>query len=155
MKISITILLVIFLIATINSCRQQIPPDNNQETIDSLKMMIAQLRPGLGEFMMQFEYHHDKLAKSILDKNYERAAYETDELKETAERINQLHVSNDKLQQPFIFFYDKYLKSVLESLSNAAERKDKAALNTNIVALTSNCNSCHRENKMGFVKIEP
>lgn len=153
MKISITILLVTFLVATINSCRQQAPLNNNQETIDSLKMLIAQLRPGLGEFMMQFEYHHDRLAKSILDKNYERAAYETDELRETAERINQLHISNDKLQQPFIFFYDKYLKSVLESLSNAAEKKDEATLNTNIVALTSNCNSCHHENKMAFLKI--
>jgi hypothetical protein len=155
MKISIIILSFTFLFTIINSCQQKIPPDNKQEAIDSLKTIINQLKPGLGEFMMQFEYHHDRLAKSIREKNFERAAYETDELKETAEKLIQLHVMNDKLQQPFIFFYDKYLKSVLEILSNAAAKKDEAALNSNVVALTNNCNSCHHENNMGFMKIEP
>src|SRR5882724_619059 len=154
MKISIMILSIVFIITIITSCQQQTPPDNKQEAIDSLKTIINRLKPGLGEFMTQFEYHHDRLAKSIREKNYERAAYETDELKETAEKMIQLHITNDKLQQPFAFFYDKYLKSVLESLSDAATKKDEFALNTNSISLTNNCNSSHHENNMSFMKIE-
>jgi len=153
MKISITILFLISLITILTACQQQILPDNKQAAIDSLKIIVNQLKPGLGEFMMQFEYHHDRLAKAIREKNYEQTIYQVDELKETAEKISQLHVTNDKLQQPFAFFYDKYLKSVLESISNLAAKKDEAALNTNYVALTNNCNSCHHENNMGFMKI--
>ena len=150
MKIASIIFVIIFIIV---SCQQQPAPGNNQASIDSLKNIIAQLKPGLGEFMIQIKYHHDELDKAIKEKSYERAAYEIDELKETAEKIQQLQITNDKLQQPFAFFYDKYLKSPLETLSTAAANKDDAALHTNIIALTNNCNSCHHENNMSFMQI--
>ncbi len=151
MKIASVILAIILFIV---SCQQQQTQTNDQAPIDSLKTIIAQLKPGLGEFMIQIKYHHDELDKAIKEKSYERAAYEIDELKETAEKIQQLNITNDKLQQPFSFFYDKYLKSPLETLSTAAANKNDAALNTNIIALTNNCNSCHHENNMSFMKID-
>ena len=136
------------------SCKEEKAADNKQAQIDSLKTVIAQLKPGLGEFMLQIRYHHDSLGKAIINKNYERAAYEVDELKETAEKINQLNITNDKLQKPFELFYEKYLQSPLASLAEAAEKKDDIALKNNFTALTNNCNSCHHENNMAFMKIE-
>lgn len=126
---------------------------STQATIDSLRTMVNALKPGLGEFMLQLKYHHDALGEAIRAKDYERAAYETDEMKETAEKIVQLNITNDKLQQPFPLFYDKYLQSPLAVLAQAAAKKDGAALSANFLALTSNCNSCHHENNMPFMKI--
>lgn len=128
-------------------------PAAAQATIDSLRTLANALKPGLGEFMIQLKYHHDRLGEAIRANDYERAGYETDEMKETAEKIVQLNITNDKLQQPFPLFYDKYLQSPLAVLAGAAAKKDGTALRANFLALTSNCNSCHHENNMPFMKI--
>lgn len=138
-----------------NACNQPITTDSKQAEIDSLKTIIRQLKPGLGEFMLQIKYHHDSLGKAIAIKDYERTAYEIDEIKETAEKIEQLNITNDKLQKPFALFYEKYLQIPLQTLADAAAKKDDAVLRTNFISLTNNCNSCHHENNMSFMKILP
>jgi hypothetical protein len=129
------------------------PVDNKQAAIDSLNNMINLLKPGLGEFMMQLEYHHDKLAGAIADKNFEKAGFEVGEMKEVAEKVEQLNITNDKLQKPFSLLFEKYLQSPLAVLAEAAAKKDGAVLQTSLVALTNNCNGCHRENNMNFMKV--
>jgi cytochrome c556 len=135
------------------ACRQTPVANNNQLQIDSLKQLLVQLKPGLGEYMTQFEYHHDRLGKAISEKDFERAAYETDELKETAEKIKTLQITNDKLKDAFAVFFEKYLKAPLGNLADAAEKKQDDALRNDFIALTNNCNSCHHENNMPFMKI--
>jgi hypothetical protein len=135
------------------SCTVQPAADNKQAIIDSLTHRINQLKPGLGEYMLQVKYHHDALGNAITAKDYERAGYEIDEIKEVTEKVQELHITNDKLQQPFSVFYQKYLQAPLSILAEAAEKKDAATLKTNFIALTANCNSCHHENNMGFMKI--
>ncbi|HEX4850583.1 MAG TPA: hypothetical protein VFV08_07250 [Puia sp.] len=146
----ITISLFILLFA---ACQTQSTLNPSQEEIDSLKSIINQLKPGLGEFMTEFEYHHERLSHAISVRDFDRAAYEVDEIKETAEKIVQLHITNDKLQQPFPIYFDKYLKGPLDVLAESANKKDTAALRSNLVALTNNCNGCHHENNMSFMKI--
>jgi len=143
---------LLILIALGMGCRQQ-PADNTRAAIDSLNSAINHLKPGLGEFMLQIKYHHDEFGKALTNKDYGRMSYEIDEIKETTDKIRQLNITNDKLQKPFVFFYEKYLESPLKILSDAASKKDDATLKTNYVGLTSNCNSCHRENNMAFMKI--
>jgi len=145
---------ILILIVVGISCEQQ-TADNKQQAIDSLTVMINHLKPGLGEFMLQIKYHHDEIGKAITNKDYARAAYEIDEIKETTEKIMQLNITNDRLQKPFAFFYEKYLESALNVLSDAALKSDAATLKTNFIGLTNNCNSCHHENNMAFMKIEP
>jgi len=132
----------------LSSCSHQDVVDNRQAQIDSLKHQIELLKPGLGEFMIQFEYHHDRLGNAIRKQDFARAAYEIDELKETAERIQALQITNDKLQKPFPIFFEKYLKSPFDVLASAAEKKDNVTLQNNFIALTNNCNSCHHENNV-------
>jgi len=144
---------VFYLLMEISGCTNQPPANNNQAAIDSLNKIINQLKPGLGEFMLQIKYHHDSLGKAINNKDYDRAAYEVDELKETTEKIQQLNITNDKLQKPFAIFYEKYLQTPLNVLADAAAKKDDASLKTNFISLTNNCNSCHHENNMAFMKI--
>ena len=143
-----------YLVMKITSCNTQPPINNSQAAIDSLNKVISQLKPGLGEFMLQIKYHHDSLGKAIINKDYDRAAYEVDELKETTEKIQQLNITNDKLQKRFAIFYEKYLQTPLNVLSDAAAKKDDASLKTNFISLTNNCNSCHHENNMAFMKIQ-
>ena len=143
-----------FLAMAIIGCSTQPPTNNNQTAIDSLNKMVSQLKPGLGEFMLQIKYHHDSLGKAINNKDYDRAAYEVDELKEITEKIQQLNITNDKLQKPFAIFYEKYLQTPFNVLADAAAKKDDASLKTNFISLTNNCNSCHHENNMAFMKIQ-
>lgn len=151
MKFAIIITCVFLLI--MGACQTSGPSNQQQQEIDSLKLLINQLKPGLGEFMTEFEYHHDRLSRALAQKDFERASYEVDEIRETSEKILQLHITNDKLRQPFSFFYDKYLKNPLDILAQSATQKDTSALKSNFIALTNNCNSCHHENNMSFMKI--
>ncbi|MBS1947004.1 MAG: hypothetical protein JST47_04480 [Bacteroidetes bacterium] len=155
MKLILSCSICIALIAALAGCKQQAIADNKQLPIDSLIALVNHLKPGLGEFMLQIKYHHDSLGAAIAKKDYDRAAYEIDEIKETAERIAQLNIANDKLTKPFSNFYDKYLQEPLQILAGAASKKDDAALKTNFISLTNNCNSCHHENNMAFMKITP
>lgn len=143
-----------FVAMAIIGCSTQPPANNTQAAIDSLNKIISQLKPGLGEFMLQIKYHHDSLGKAINNKDYDRAAYEVDEIKEITEKIQQLNITNDKLQKPFVIFYEKYLQIPLNVLADAAAKKNDASLKTNFISLTNNCNSCHHENNMAFMKIQ-
>ncbi len=141
--------------ATGMGCRHKSHGEINrqQARIDSLTDLLQQLKPGLGEFMVQLKYHHDQLAEAISIKSSGRAAYEVDEMKEVTEKLIKLHINNDKLVKPFPVFFEKYLQAPLASLANAADKKDIPALQFNFEALTNNCNSCHHENGMGFMEI--
>jgi hypothetical protein len=153
MKIICAFAVMLVIIALAVSCQNQTPVDDKKAAIDSLTNMVNHLKPGLGEFMLQIKYHHDEIGKAITNKDYARVAYEVDEIKETTEKIIQLNITNDKLQKPFAFFYEKYLQSPLNILSDAALKEDDATLKTNFIGLTNNCNSCHHENNMAFMKI--
>jgi hypothetical protein len=138
----------------LQSCTQSRPDAAARATIDSLRNVINDLRPGLGEIMVQMKYHHDRLGEAIAAKDYERAAYEVGEMKETAESIVKGQITNDHLKGPFPLYYEKYLKEPLGLLAEEADKKDAASLRINFIALTTNCNSCHHENNMPFMKIE-
>jgi hypothetical protein len=169
-QLSITVILAWILWSLGSGCQQK-PSDGERQgqsgsggnqamsadsaVIDSLKTLVNNLKPGLGECMIQLKYHHDRLGEAITARDYERAAYEVDEMKETTEKIIQLNITNDKLQKPFALFYEKYLQSPLGTLADAAAKKDGATLHVNFISLTGNCNSCHHENNMSFMKIDP
>jgi len=135
------------------ACSQVESSATQQAELDSLKQTVELLKPGLGEFMVQLEFHEERLAKGISEKNFERAAFEIDEINEVAEKVEELKISNDKLKASFSKFYKKYLNSPLDSLKASAGRKDITALQNHLITLVTNCNSCHKENGMDFLKI--
>ena len=135
----------------LSACRQQTPAtDSKQAQIDSLSRQLENLKPGLGEFMIQVEYHHGRMAQAIAEKNYDRTAYESDEMQEVFEKMQQLHITNDKLQGPVSQYFEKYIREPLAAIRLAATQKNDDALRINMTALTNNCNSCHHENNMSF-----
>jgi hypothetical protein len=137
----------------LSACRQAETSSDQRATIDSLKQTIEFLKPGLGEFMVQLELHEERLGKGIQEKNFERVAFEIDEMSEVVEKVEQLKITNDKLKGSFSDFYKKYLNFPLDSLKASAGRKDEQALQNHLITLVTNCNSCHQENSMSFLKI--
>ncbi len=137
----------------VHGCNPRQEPDNIHAEIDSLKSLTEELKPGLGEFMLLIRAHHDSLGRAIGLKDFERAAYEVDEIKETAEKVKKLNITNDKLQHPFAELYKKWLESPLQTLADAASKKNEQVLKNNFISLTNNCNGCHYENNMPFMKI--
>jgi hypothetical protein len=143
----------IFSIFLFSACSQGEIASGQQGTIDSLKQTIELLKPGLGEFMVQLEFHEERLARGIREKNFERASFEIDEINEVAEKVEQLRINNDKLKASFGSYYKKYLYAPLDSLKSSADRKDANALQNHLITLVTNCNNCHKENSMGFLQI--
>jgi hypothetical protein len=136
-----------------SACSHLETSSNQQSAIDSLNRIVELLKPGLGEFMVQLEFHEERMAKGIQEKNFERAAFEIDELNEVAEKVEQLRITNDKLKGSFGEFYKKYLNVPLDSLKASADRKDAQAMQNHLITLVTNCNNCHKENSMSFLKI--
>ena len=146
--------IALILIILFSACLHKPAASDDRQVLDSLTALVGQLRPGLGEYMMQIKYHHDELGKAIARRDYERAGYENDEIREQTDKIQQLHITNDKLKEPFVVFFQKYLQAPLSQIGEAALRKDDRALQSNYTALTTNCNSCHQQNNMAFMKID-
>jgi hypothetical protein len=153
MRIGYVLFILIFLVFAFACSQNSKQMSSSQLSADSLLTLVNQLKPGLGEFMMQVEYHHDRMALAITHKDYNRVSYEADELLEVFEKMEQLQITNDKLKEPVAVFVEKYIRNPLAAIRDAATKKEDGNLQTNMTALTNNCNSCHHENNMPFMKI--
>src|SRR5580658_9036030 len=110
MRTMLTFVAMFGLLILVTDCQNQHPVDESRPAIDSLSNLVNLLKPGLGEFMIQIKYHHDELGKAITAKDFERVAYEVDEINEITDKLKQSLITNEKLRKPFSFFYDKYLE---------------------------------------------
>ena len=114
----------------------------------------AVYKPGLGEFMMQLQYHQEQMGLAIKDSNYARVDYETSEMDEVAELIKQYHNEHEKLVMPFTKQYATYVESPLAAIKKQCAEKNLPQLKNNYTIMISSCNSCHTANKMEFIKIK-
>lgn len=118
-----------------------------QGEIDSLKTVIANMRPGLGELMSIIQTHHAKLWFAGTNENWDLAKFEVDEINEQLESAKQLQdVRPEVIDVPQIIPH-------LDSISMAIEAKDTAMFRAHFVALTNTCNSCHQSHGFGFNEI--
>ena len=115
-------------------CKQTSSLDNTETTINSLQQIINGLKPGLGEYMMQLEYHHDRLKTAAEINNIERVSYETEELAELPEKIKLFHNKHEKLQaKTFTEWTNAYIKPSLKSIKDAVLTTNQ----TNIMIATN------------------
>ena len=114
----------------------------------------ASYKPGLGEFMMQLQYHQEQMGLAIKDSNYARVDYETAEMDEVAELIKQYHNKHEKLIVPFTKQYAMYVEAPLAAIKKQSVERNMQQLKNNYTMMISSCNSCHAANKMEFLKIK-
>lgn len=143
MKIILSLLLFTLIIA---SCSQQ--GDNTkqlQARIDSLQQKLnSTYRPGLGEFMLGIQEHHAKLWFAGINKNWALADFEVHEIGETVDDIKQY--CTDRPEVKSIGTIDPGIAAI----NNAIKQKDVDQFKKGFVELTSNCNTCHKNNQHGF-----
>jgi len=71
-----------------------------QKQIDSLQHKLDNVyKPGLGEFMLGIQTHHDKLWFAGQYKNWELATFELDEINETLQNIHKYCGDRKELEQ--------------------------------------------------------
>jgi hypothetical protein len=127
-----------------------------RDTLAHDRLEIARLKeqlPGLGEYMTTIQLHAAKLSFAAGASNWALATYELDELKETFDGLDGLHIVKNGVQ----------LSGVIESLENS----QLASLRSAIVARNRNafseaygetlaaCNGCHRPAGYPFIVIRP
>ena len=113
----------------------------------------ASYTPELGELMlMSMQPHHIKLGIASRYHNWELAAHEIDELKETIEAIEkyQPHWHGKPTGQMSSALFNP----VLEDASRAIKDQNISRLQSAYAQLTQACNACHQANGMQVIVIK-
>jgi hypothetical protein len=122
------------------SCNQS--SNNNQilqNKIDSLQFKLNNIyKPGFGEFMSSIQVHHAKLWFAGSNDNWDLAAFEIKEIKESL--VNIETYCTDRPETNSI----KMIDAPLESISHAIAQKNRQLFKNDFVLLTNNCNKCHQ-----------
>ena len=103
----------------------------------------APYHPGLGELMTAFvQPHHIKLGLAGQAQNWDYAAYELGELKETFEDVGKMILKHGNLQiAPAIA---ATVTPAMDAVDKAITAKDSAAFTKAYADLTDACNACHK-----------
>jgi hypothetical protein len=103
----------------------------------------APYHPGLGELMTAFvQPRHIKLGLAGAAQNWDYAAYELGELRETFDDVGKLILKHGKLEiAPTIA---ATVKQPLDALDAAIKAKDQPAFTKAYADLTASCNACHQ-----------
>jgi len=140
------ILVILSLFLALSACESK---SNNtqqlQAQIDSLqKKQLDGYRPGLGEFMLGIQLHHAKLWFAGQNKNWKLADFEVHEIGETLDDIKKY--CTDRPEVKSIGMIDP----AINSIDSAIKKKDLQLFNKGFIALTTNCNNCHKDNQHEF-----
>ncbi len=130
---------------------------SNMETLKSevvsLKKIIENLKPGLGEIMTTIHLHHAKLYFSGQSENWELASYQLDEIKEGLDEATELHEHFKEVKTSL-----KDLRHLtdqsLADIETAIKEKNKSHFLTGFQRLTVSCNQCHQAADHGFIVVQ-
>jgi hypothetical protein len=128
-------------------------PDRNtsmlQMQIDSLQRRLDNTyKPGLGEFMLGMQVHHEKLWFAGLAVNWGLADFEMKEIGESIDDIQTYCADRPEVTSiPMI-------KPALDSIDDAIKKKNITAFKSGFNLLTNTCNNCHHITKHEFNVIQ-
>jgi hypothetical protein len=113
------------------------PGMNMEDTYSSIPF-----RPGLGELMTAFvQPRHTKLGLAGAAGNWDLAAYELDELRDTFDGVGKLILKHGQLLIPQAIAAT--VKQPLDALDVAIKAKDSAGFTKAYADLATACNACH------------
>ncbi len=107
--------------------------------------------PGLGEYMSTIQLHAGKMWFAAKSANWELAAYEVDELKETLEAAKKLGEEKNGVKiSPLL---DSVLKTQVAALDDAVKSGRAPKFQQSYDETLAACNSCHAEAGFKFIHI--
>lgn len=115
---------------------------------DSLKGIVKLIKPGLGEYMLSIQVHHNKLWFAGREENWSLAQFEYDEILETVEQAEAVETN-----RPEVKLFKPMLYPLLDSIQKAIKYKDVHEFSESFNALTTGCNNCHKNTHFSFNKI--
>jgi hypothetical protein len=124
-------------------------PGMNMEDVYSNKPY----RPGLGELMTAFvQPRHTKLGLAGAAGNWDYAAYELDELRETFDDTGKLILKHGELSIPQAIAAT--VSQPIDALDKAIKTKDTAGFTKAYADLTAGCNACHQSAGHAMIAIK-
>jgi hypothetical protein len=113
----------------------------------------APYHPGLGELMTAFvQPRHIKLGLAGEAQNWDYAAYELGELRETFDDVGKLVPKHGNLAIPPAIA--STVTPAMQALDTAIKAKDQATFNKAYGGLTDACNACHRSADHSMIVIQ-
>ncbi|WFU25635.1 hypothetical protein QA649_05345 [Bradyrhizobium sp. CB1717] len=109
-------------------------------------------QPGLGEFMTATQLRHAKLWFAGKQNNWDLAAYEIDEIKESLEDAARLFPTSDGI--PVAEMIKTIIDPRIEELEKAVRAKSSTKFTAAFDELTRGCNSCHAGAGKPFIRIQ-
>jgi hypothetical protein len=161
--IALSVIALLFLFVRVVGLSGQVQglrEENDRELAalqDSLKRTQAELAnakasaPGLGEYMSTIQLHAGKLWFAAKASNWELAAYELDELKETMEAAKSLNVEKKGVKISGVL--DSVLQTQVAQLAESIKSEKPAEFQKSYDETLSACNGCHTEAGYKFIHI--
>jgi hypothetical protein len=116
---------------------------------DSLKKLVAEMKPGLGELMLGLQVHHNKLWFAGREENWPLAQFEFDEIMEIVNQAEAIETD-----RPEVKLFKPMLYSHLDSIQKAIKNRDAHDFSEKFTSLTSACNNCHKNTHFQFNVIQ-
>ncbi|HTM09503.1 MAG TPA: hypothetical protein VL754_14050 [Verrucomicrobiae bacterium] len=112
---------------------------------------LKESAPGLGEYMTTIQLHAGKLWFAAKASNWELAAYEVGEMKETMEAAKALGVEKNGVKIASVL--DSVLQTQVAALEGAIKARRGAEFQKSYDAALAACNGCHAESGYSFIRI--
>jgi hypothetical protein len=113
----------------------------------------APFRPGLGDLMTALvQPRHTKLGLAGAAQNWDYAAYELDELRETFDLVGKLILKHGSLSMSQTIAAT--VKQPMDALDAAIKAKDQAGFTKAYADLTDACNACHKSADHAMIVIQ-
>ncbi len=115
---------------------------------DSLSLAVGQMKPGLGEYMLSVQMHHNKLWYAGKHANWELASFELGEIGEQLTHARQVNTDRPEIKSL------PMLDPFLDSLAMVVKNKDSLGFRHHFTGLTNACNSCHKSVHFDFIRVK-
>ncbi len=123
----------------------------NLHKLEAENTTLKEAAPGLGDYMTTIQLHAGKLWFAADAANWELAAYEVGELKETMESAQKLDEEKNGVKISPVL--DAVLKTQIAALQEAVKSGSAPKFQQTYDETLAACNSCHAEAGYKFIHI--
>jgi|SRR6185312_5319397 len=156
-RFSISVLVAVAFMLSLFSCTEnstklqalQSEANRLSNQNDSLKKLVQIMKPGLGEFMLGIQVHHNKLWFAGREENWPLAQFEYDEMQEVFHQAEMTDKDRPEVAQFKVMIYAQ-----LDSVQRAIKLKDYEKFTESFHGLTNACNNCHKNTHFEFNRIQ-
>jgi hypothetical protein len=125
-----------------------------RQEIAEVKQTVTDSRPDLGILMSAIEMHYTKLAIAGLNKNWDLAKYQIEEIKnelnQSLSLYSDLHLSIEKLK-----IEKRISEPEVTEIEEAIKRNSTDRFFSGFKSLTKACNECHQAAGFAEIVVQP